>query len=210
MKKINRVIAVILSVLLLAAAFCMTACKKDDNPSDATNTAKPGSSTETRKNVTPTTDPRSIVVETNWGLAADASVIMLSFKGTDYKLTAGELYALGVENISALDQKNALVRGGSINVFSGVSFKSILNSLGIDVSDSETAKVSSLVLTNTDGTETDLSDKAEMLSLFECYIALANNGKSIGVPENGCYFTTHTTAGSTDVAYTGVTAITIK
>lgn len=29
MKKVNRMIAIMLSVLLLAAAFCMTACKDD-------------------------------------------------------------------------------------------------------------------------------------------------------------------------------------
>ena len=31
MKKVNRMIAIMLSVLLLAAAFCMTACKDDKN-----------------------------------------------------------------------------------------------------------------------------------------------------------------------------------
>ncbi len=60
-------------------------------------------------------------------------------------------------------------------------------------------------------TEQDLSDKISALSLFDCTLAFANNGKPIGSPDNGGYFTLHTTEqGSTDVAYSGVTAVTIK
>ena len=212
MKKINRTIAIILSVLLLAAAFCMTACKDDKKPSDTiTPTVNPNSDNTTRKNPNATIDPRTLAVETNWGLAVDTVVMTLNFKGNEYKLTAGELYALGAENVSALDQTNALVRGGSVNVFSGVNLKSVLNSVGVDVSDAETANIYSLVLTEVDGTEKDLSDKIPALSLFDCTLAFSNNGKSIGSPENGGYFTLHTTAqGSTDVAYSGVTAVTIK
>ena len=55
------------------------------------------------------------------------------------------------------------------------------------------------------------SDKISALSLFDCTLAFANNGKPIGSPDNGGYFTLHTTEqGSTDVAYSGVTAVTIK
>ena len=104
MKKVNRMIAIMLSVLLLAAAFCMTACKDDKkNPDTPTTTAKPNPGNDTRKNPNTTTDPRTLVVETNWGLAADTVVMTLNFKGSEYKLTAGELYALGAENVSALD-----------------------------------------------------------------------------------------------------------
>ena len=190
MKKVNRMIAIMLSVLLLAAAFCMTACKDDKKPSNpATTTANPKPGNDTRKNPNTTTDPRTLVVETNWGLAADTVVMTLNFKGSEYKLTAGELYALGAENVSALDQTNALVRGGSVNVFNGVNLKAVLDSVGVDVSDAETANIYSLVLTQ----------------------AGANNGKPIGSPDNGGYFTLHTTEqGSTDVAYSGVTAVTIK
>ncbi|HAY20559.1 MAG TPA: hypothetical protein DCY17_07300 [Clostridiales bacterium] len=213
MKKVNRIIAVVLSVLLLAAAFCMTACKDDKKPSNtpAATTVNPNPGNDTRKNPSATTDPRTLVVETNWGLAADTVVMTLNFKGNEYKLTAGELYALGAENVSALDQTNALVRGGSVNVFSGVNFKNILNSVGVDVSDAETANIYSLVLTEVGGTERDLSDKISALSLFDCTLAFADNGKTIGSPDNGGYFILHTTAqGSTDVAYSGVTAVTIK
>ena len=201
MKKVNRMIAIMLSVLLLAAAFCMTACKDDKKtPDTSTTTAKPNPGNDTRKNPNTTTDPRTLVVETNWGLAADTVVMTLNFKGSEYKLTAGELYALGAENVSALDQTNALVRGGSINVFNGVNLKAVLDSVGVDVSDAETANIYSLVLTQAGGTEQDLSDKISALSLFDC-----------GSPDNGGYFTLHTTEqGSTDVAYSGVTAVTIK
>ena len=214
MKKVNRMIAIMLSVLLLAAAFCMTACKDDKKPSNpATTTAnpnpKPGN--DTRKNPNTTTDPRTLVVETNWGLAADTVVMTLNFKGSEYKHTAGELYALGAENVFALDQTNALVRGGSVNVFNGVNLKAVLDSVGVDVSDAETTNIYSLVLTQVGGTEQDLSDKISALSLFDCTLAFANNGKPIGSPDNGGYFTLHTTEqGSTDVAYSGVTAVTIK
>ena len=208
MKKVNRMIAIMLSVLLLAAAFCMTACKDDKKtPDTSTTTAKPNPGNDTRKNPNTTTDPRTLVVETNWGLAADTVVMTLNFKGSEYKLTAGELYALGAENVSALDQTNALVRGGSINV----NLKAVLDSVGVDVSDAETANIYSLVLTQVGGTEQDLSDKISALSLFDCTLAFANNGKPIGSPDNGGYFTLHTTEqGSTDVAYSGVTAVTIK
>lgn len=212
MKKVNRMIAIMLSVLLLAAAFCMTACKDDKKNLDtSTTTTKPNPGNDTRKNPNTTTDPRTLVVETNWGLAADTVVMTLNFKGSEYKLTAGELYALGAENVSALDQTNALVRGGSINVFNGVNLKAVLDSVGVDVSDAETANIYSLVLTQVGGTEQDLSDKISALSLFDCTLAFANNGKPIGSPDNGGYFTLHTTEqGSTDVAYSGVTAVTIK
>ena len=51
MKKVNRMIAIMLSVLLLAAAFCMTACKDDKKPSNpATTTANPKPGNDTRKN----------------------------------------------------------------------------------------------------------------------------------------------------------------
>lgn len=212
MKKVNRMIAIMLSVLLLAAAFCMTACKDDKKtPDTSTTTAKPNPGNDTRKNPNTTTDPRTLVVETNWGLAADTVVVTLNFKGSEYKLTAGELYALGAENVSALDQTNALVRGGSVNVFNGVNLKAVLDSVGVDVSDAETANIYSLVLTQVGGTEQDLSDKISVLSLFDCTLAFANNGKPIGSPDNGGYFTLHTTEqGSTDVAYSGVTAVTIK
>ncbi len=163
------------------------------------------------KTPTPQPTPRTLVVETNWGLAADTVVMTLNFKGSEYKLTAGELYALGAENVSALDQTNALVRGGSVNVFNGVNLKAVLDSVGVDVSDAETANIYSLVLTQVGGTEQDLSDKISALSLFDCTLAFANNGKPIGSPDNGGYFTLHTTEqGSTDVAYSGVTAVTIK
>lgn len=212
MKKVNRMIAIMLSVLLLAAAFCMTACKDDKKtPDTSTTTAKPNPGNDTRKNPNTTTDPCTLVVETNWGLAADTVVMTLNFKGSEYKLTAGELYALGAENVSALDQTNALVRGGSVNVFNGVNLKAVLDSVGVDVSDAETANIYSLVLTQVGGTEQDLSDKISVLSLFDCTLAFANNGKPIGSPDNGGYFTLHTTEqGSTDVAYSGVTAVTIK
>ena len=177
MKKVNRMIAIMLSVLLLAAAFCMTACKDDKKTPD------------TSTNPNTTTDPRTLVVETNWGLAADTVVMTLNFKGSEYKLTAGELYALGAENVSALDQTNALVRGGSVNVFNGVNLKAVLDSVGVDVSDAETANIYSLVLTQVGGTEQDLSDKISALSLFDCTLAFANNGKPIGSPDNGGYFT---------------------
>ena len=76
MKKVNRMIAIMLSVLLLAAAFCMTACKDDKkNPDTSTTTAKPNPGNDTRKNPNTTTDPRTLVVETNWGLAADTVVM---------------------------------------------------------------------------------------------------------------------------------------
>ena len=92
MKKVNRMIAIMLSVLLLAAAFCMTACKDDKkNPNTPTTTTKPNPGNDTRKNPNTTTDPRTLVVETNWGLAADTVVMTLNFKGSEYKLTAGEL-----------------------------------------------------------------------------------------------------------------------
>lgn len=60
MKKVNRMIAIMLSVLLLAAAFCMTACKDDKKPSNpATTTAnpnpKPGN--DTRKTPIPQPTP---------------------------------------------------------------------------------------------------------------------------------------------------------
>lgn len=60
MKKVNRMIAIMLSVLLLAAAFCMTACKDDKKPSSpATTTAnpnpKPGN--DTRKTPIPQPTP---------------------------------------------------------------------------------------------------------------------------------------------------------
>lgn len=212
MKKVNRMIAIMLSVLLLAAAFCMTACKDDKKPSNTpTTTVNPNPGNDTRKNPNATTDPRTLVVETNWGLAADTVVMTLNFKGNEYKLTAGELYALGAENVSALDQTNALVRGGSVNVFNGVNLKAVLDSVGVDVSDSETANIYSLILTEVGGTERDLSDKISVLSLFDCTLAFADNGKSIGSPDNGGYFTLRTTVqGSTDVAYSGVTAVTIK
>ena len=212
MKKVNRMIAIMLSVLLLAAAFCMTACKDDKkNPDTPTTTTKPNPGNDTRKNPNTTTDPRTLVVETNWGLAADTVVMTLNFKGSEYKLTAGELYALGAENVSAFDQTNALVRGGSINVFNGVNLKAVLDSVCVDVSDAETTNIYSLVLTQAGGTEQDLSDKISALSLFDCTLAFANNGKPIGSPDNGGYFTLHTTEqGSTDVAYSGVTAVTIK
>ena len=190
----------------------MTACKDDKKtPDTSTTTAKPNPGNDTRKNPNTTTDPRTLVVETNWGLAADTVVMTLNFKGSEYKLTAGELYALGAENVSALDQTNALVRGGSVNVFNGVNLKAVLDSVGVDVSDAETANIYSLVLTQVGGTEQDLSDKISALSLFDCTLAFANNGKPIGSPDNGGYFTLHTTEqGSTDVAYSGVTAVTIK
>mgnify|MGYP006899716806 CR=1 FL=1 len=89
--------------------------------------------------------------------------------------------------------------------------KAVLDSVGVDVSDTETANIYSLVLTQVGGTEQDLSDKISALSLFDCTLAFANNGKPIGSPDNGGYFTLHTTEqGSTDVAYSGVTAVTIK
>ena len=83
MKKVNRMIAIMLSVLLLVAAFCMTACKDDKkNPDTPTTTAKPNPGNDTRKNPNTTTDPRTLVVETNWGLAADTVVMTLNFKGS--------------------------------------------------------------------------------------------------------------------------------
>ena len=76
MKKVNRMIAIMLSVLLLTAAFCMTACKDDKkNPNTPTTTTKPNPGNDTRKNPNTTTDPRTLVVETNWGLAADSAKI---------------------------------------------------------------------------------------------------------------------------------------
>jgi len=193
MKKVNRMIAIMLSVLLLAAAFCMTACKDDKkNPNTPTTTTKPNPGNDTRKNPNTTTDPRTLVVETNWGLAADTVVMTLNFKGSEYKLTAGELYALGAENVSALDQTNALVRGGSINVFNGVNLKAVLDSVGVDVSDAETTNIYSLVLTQAGGTEQDLSDKISALSLFDCMLAFANNGKPIGSPDNRSYHQVNT------------------
>ena len=48
MKKVNRMIAIMLSVLLLAAAFCMTACKDDKkNPNTPTTTTKPNPGNDT-------------------------------------------------------------------------------------------------------------------------------------------------------------------
>lgn len=58
MKKVNRMIAIMLSVLLLAAAFCMTACKDDKkNPDTPTTTAKPNPGNDTRKTPTPQPTP---------------------------------------------------------------------------------------------------------------------------------------------------------
>ena len=82
MKKVNRMIAIMLSVLLLAAAFCMTACKDDKKPSNpATTTTNPKPGNDTRKNPNTTTDPRTLVVETNWGLAADTRCDDAQFQG---------------------------------------------------------------------------------------------------------------------------------
>ena len=62
MKKINRIIAIVLSVLLLAAAFCMTACKDDKKPSNpATTTANPKPGKDT-VSYTHLTLPTSITV----------------------------------------------------------------------------------------------------------------------------------------------------
>lgn len=58
MKKVNRMIAIMLSVLLLAAAFCMTACKDDKkNPDTPTTTTKPNPGNDTRKNPNTTPTP---------------------------------------------------------------------------------------------------------------------------------------------------------
>ena len=121
MKKVNRMIAIMLSVLLLAAAFCMTACKDDKKPPTSPQPPRTRTRSRAMTHAKPQyhNRPRTLVVETNWGLAADTVVMTLNFKGSEYKLTAGELYALGAENVSALDQTNALVRGGSVNVFNG-------------------------------------------------------------------------------------------
>lgn len=82
MKKVNRMIAIMLSVLLLAAAFCMTACKDDKkNPDTPTTTAKPNPGNDTRKNPNTTTDPRTLVVETNWGTCCGYRCYDAQFQG---------------------------------------------------------------------------------------------------------------------------------
>ena len=92
-----------------------------------------------------------------------------------------------------------------------MNLKAVLDSVGVDVSDAETTNIYSLVLTQVGGTEQDLSDKNLRAEPFDCTLAFANNGKPIGSPDNGGYFTLHTTEqGSTDVAYSGVTAVTIE
>lgn len=137
MKTMLKSICIALALIMVCGTMIsFVGCSKTDNESPTpTSSSNPSSGSNSKKDpsdfsVKATAIPESIQFQQAWGIKDTDPLFVVVYNGEEYSFTAAQLYALGTtEAGEPFSTTNKML----VPNYSGVSFKNILASIGVEV-----------------------------------------------------------------------------